>query len=120
MHIALQRRGQAEAEQHITHVARRLRAVAQESVGACRSGAANRTRNCEHRPRAAFGFVHRVHGAALLLRFDDDHDVGERGDEPVARREPPALGRRAERCFSEHHATTFELAPQHARAAADR
>ena len=45
-----------------------------------------------------------AHGPAGGLGLDDHHDVGQRGDEPVPRRELPGRGRRAERVLAQHHA----------------
>ncbi len=110
--VALQRSGQAEPDEHVGHLTRSLRPVAQQPVRARRCGAADRPWNREDRPRPPLRLVHRVHRAAEFTRLDDDHDVRQRRDESIARREPPSLGRRTQRRFAEHHTAAFDLTPQ--------
>ena len=85
-------RTQIEGDQHVVGGAGRRPPLGQQRVGARRRRVAHGTGHGEHVAPPSVGLVDRVEGPAPGVRLDHDHDVGERGDDAVAGREPPALG----------------------------
>ena len=86
--------------------------LGQEGVRALRGRAANGARHGTHRHAPGERRVDGVTGAAAGPALDDDHDVAQRGEETVARREPPLLGADSGGRFGDDRAMLGHTCPE--------
>ena len=83
--------------------------AASSALVPAREARRDRARDGAHRPAELDGEVGGGQRAGPLRRLDDDRERGQRGDEPVAGHEAPAVRREAGRQLGDHAAALADL-----------
>jgi len=86
--------------------------VGEQSVGARRRSAINRSGHGHHRYRTFDGLARGDQRPAALARLDHNHDFRQRGGDAIAQREPMCFGRRAWRRLTEQQPGGADGRPQ--------